>query len=193
MGRESSLPPEYFEGMYAGDPDPWGFETSPYEQAKYDFTIAALGDRRYARGLEIGCANGVLSRRLAGRAEALLAVDVSETALARAKRRCADLAAVRVKRMAFPRDAPDETFDLVVCSEVAYYWSDADLAAAGAWLRRGLVPGGDLLMVHWTGETDYPQTADAAMEGLALPLDGLMDVRLAQRTADYRLDLWRRL
>ena len=32
------------------DPDPWDFETSPYEHAKYDATIAALEGRRYARG-----------------------------------------------------------------------------------------------------------------------------------------------
>ena len=62
-----------FEGMYADRPDPWGFETSAYEQAKYDATIAALGPAATPRALEIGCSIGVLSERLAARCDALLA------------------------------------------------------------------------------------------------------------------------
>ena len=42
---------EHFEARYAADPDPWDFETSAYERAKYERTLAALGDRRYASGL----------------------------------------------------------------------------------------------------------------------------------------------
>ena len=55
----------YFDELYAGDPDPWGFETSAYEQAKYAATIDALEGRRYATALEIGCSIGVLTARLA--------------------------------------------------------------------------------------------------------------------------------
>ena len=72
---------ERFDGMYAERPDPWGFETSPYEQAKYDATIAAL-PRRYATALEAGCSIGVLSERLAAHCDALLGVDVAEAPLA---------------------------------------------------------------------------------------------------------------
>lgn len=193
MAYDGSLPPAYFEDMYAGTADPWGFETSPYEQAKYDRTIAALGSRRYVSAFEIGCANGVLTRRLAETADSLLAVDVSPTALGRAAARCADRSHVRFERRAFPTDAPQTAgFDLVVCSEVAYYWDDADLARAGLWLGHAVASGGDLLLVHWTGETDYPQTADAAVEKLQRPLVELVDVRLTERTPEYRLDLWRR-
>ena len=69
MRAARSLPPEYFERMFAGTPDPWEFETSPYEQAKYEHTLDALGERRFRRALEIGCANGVLTERLAGHCE----------------------------------------------------------------------------------------------------------------------------
>ena len=50
---------DYFEGIYADGPDPWGFETSEYERRKYDLTLAALPRRRYARALEPGCSIGV--------------------------------------------------------------------------------------------------------------------------------------
>lgn len=193
MEDKRSLTPDYFERMYAETSDPWGFETSAYEAAKYDRTIAALGGRRYLRALEVGCANGVLTRRLAAHARELFAIDASATALDRARERCADLKNVRVQRMTFPLDAPvDCRFDLVVLSEVAYYWGNDDLALAAAWLLSHLAIDGELLMVHWTGETDYPQTADEAVEGLSAGFEGGPEVLRAERAAQYRLDLWRR-
>lgn len=193
MTDRPSLPPSYFEDMYAGDADPWRFETSPYERAKYDATLAALDGRRYEAALEIGCANGVMTRRLAAHADRLLAIDLSPTALTRARERCRLLGHVLFAEMAFPGTTPkDASFDLIVCSEVAYYWSAADLDLAGRWIAQALQPGGDLLLVHWTGETDYPHTADAAVDALRRPLDGVMTTRKAARADDYRLDLWRR-
>jgi predicted TPR repeat methyltransferase len=188
-----SLPPRYFEEMFAGTPDPWEFETSPYEQAKYAHTIAALGDRRYRKALEIGCANGVLTQRLASLCEDLMAIDVSETALASADARCAALPAVHFARLAFPGQTPHGApFDLIVLSEVAYYWDEADLALAACRLLDLLAPGGDLILVHWTGETDYPQTGDGAVDALQRAMAGGVQAVLQERQAQYRLDLWRR-
>jgi hypothetical protein len=72
--RQSSIPARYFDDLYAGERDPWEFETSAYEQAKYDATLAALPRPRYRRGLEIGCSIGVLTARLAGRCGSLVAI-----------------------------------------------------------------------------------------------------------------------
>lgn len=192
MRPDASLPPSYFENMFAADPDPWRFETSAYERAKYDRTIAALGDRRYLRALEIGCANGVLTSRLARHVEELIAVDVSASALVRARRRCADLAGVRFERRTFPEQAPAGEFDLIVVSEVAYYWSDRDLAAAGRWMAGALAPEGRALLVHWTGATDYPQTGDEAVEKLARAVAPRVRSVGTERTESYRLDVWER-
>ena len=193
MRARHSLPPAYFEDMFAASADPWGFETSPYEQAKYARTLAALGGRHYRGAFEIGCANGVLTQQLAAHCDALLAVDVSETALARARKRCQADKTIRFARMVFPRDPmPAETFDLIVVSEVAYYWDDADLALAAARLSERLDPSGDIVLVHWTGETDYPQSADGAVEALRRALSVPVRTIRQERTPDYRLDLWRR-
>lgn len=190
MQRRSSLTSDYFENMFAGDPDPWRLETSPYEAAKYDMSIAALGGRKYRSALEVGCAIGVLTERLSAHAVELLAIDVSETALARAGARCDG---VRFERRAFPAEAPDGPYDLIVLSEVLYYLDDEDLIAAGRWADRALARGGDMLLVHWTGETDYPQSGDDAVakfdEAVRAPLVKLR----TERHESYRLDLWRRL
>ena len=190
MTRTSSLSPDYFEQMFAGNQDPWSFETSAYEAAKYDTTIAALEGRLYTSGLEIGCANGVLTKRLSRHCLRLLAVDVSETALRQASERCSDDANVSFGLMTFPQQAPSDDFDLVILSEVAYYWSDSDLKQAADWIAQHLCKGGDLMLVHWTGETDYPQTGDAAVKALRTGLP-FFSMVTAQRHEKYRLDLWR--
>ena len=63
--------------------DPWEFETSDFERDKYARQFAILEGRRYARVLEIGCGNGCFTRRLAGIADHVLALDISPTPLHR--------------------------------------------------------------------------------------------------------------
>lgn len=192
MRPDRSLPPSYFEAMFQGDPDPWGLESRTYEAEKFDASIAALGGRTYARAFEVGCAGGSLTRSLAPHCSQLLAIDVSETALDRARRKCVDQPQVRFERMVFPQSTPDiADVDLIVLSEVAYYWDDADLARAGMWMRDALGPGGDVLLVHWTGETDYPQTGDGAVEALRGVLGDCVETVVNHRESAYRLDLWR--
>lgn len=191
MRHKSSLPAGYFEAMFAADPDPWRFETSAYEAAKYDATIAALGGRRYGSALEVGCAIGVLTERLSAHSDDLLAIDVSETALAGAAARCGG-SGVRFERRAFPAEAPSGGFDLIVLSEVLYYLDDGDLSAAGRWTDRALAPGGDLLLIHWIGDTDYPKSGDDAVTGFRAAVRAPLETLRAERHERYRLDLWRR-
>ncbi|WP_404476712.1 SAM-dependent methyltransferase [Novosphingobium sp. BL-52-GroH] len=191
--HETSLGPAYFETMFQGTDDPWNLESSPYEQAKYAHTIEALGGRRYSSAFEIGCAKGVLTHRLAPLCDRLLAIDVSATALRAARARCSMFEKIAFANMIFPSQAPEGAFDLVVLSEVAYYWDDGDIRRAGAWLRTHLAEGGDVILVHWTGDTDYPQSGDGAVETLRAALGDGMEIVSAERHPEYRLDLWRRL
>ncbi len=161
MTPDRSLQPDYFDRVYAARADPWDFETSAYEAAKYDQTLAALPRSHYRRGLEIGCSIGVLTQRLAARCEQLLAVDVSAAALAAARQRCERLPQVEFARMQIPEAFPAGRFDLVLLSEVGYYWSRADLERARDRVVSSLDSGGTLLLVHWTAPVhDYPLTGD---------------------------------
>lgn len=191
--HEGTLPPAYFDRLYATDADPWRFASSEYERDKYAASLAALQGRRYRSGFEIGCSIGVFSRALAGACGNLLAVDVAEAALAQARRRCADRAQVRFERMRVPDEWPvDARFDLIVLSEVVYYLSPADIVRLGARILAALEPGGDMLLVHWTGETDYPVSGDAATELLFDAVRPSLRVSHQRREPAYRLDLLRR-
>jgi len=186
-----SLAADYFERLYAADADPWSFATSPYELDKYEDTVAALGPR-YGRALEIGCSVGVLTQRLALHCDALLAVDVNERALTAARARCAALPQVTFARASIPGGFPPGRFDLVVVSEVAYYWSDADLERARERIASSLESGGDLLLVHFLPKVDdYVRDGDAVHQFF---LAGERFERVhGHRAERYRLDLLRRL
>ncbi len=191
MRQIESLDVAYFDEIYDASPDPWGFADSPYETAKYAHTIEALGSERAASALEVGCSIGVLTQRLANVCDSLVATELAHAPLEAARRRCATLSHVSFRQVAAPADSFAGSFDLIILSEVVYYWDDADLARVAMAMERALLPGGRVLMVHWLGETDYPKSADDAVNGLRALLPGLV-VEKAERREKYRLDLWRR-
>lgn len=156
-----SLPPKYFERIYARKHDPWEFETSGYEAWKYDITLANLPNERYHRAVEAGCSIGVLTQQLGLRCDTLLGIDVSEKALDKARNRCSGMPHVRFRRMQIPSEMPDDTWDLILVSEVAYYWTPADLERAVTELADRHEAGGHLVLVHLTENVpDYPLTGD---------------------------------
>jgi len=191
MRHERSIEPEYFEDLYRARHDPWGFETSAYEAAKYVHTLAALPEAPGAL-LEVGCSIGVLTAQLARRAVRVLALDVSETALALAAKRCAAASNVAFAQMRVPRQLPPDAFDTILLSEVVYYWNSADIQRVGEWLPNAVAPNGCVLLVHWTGQTDYPKSADAAVDELWTALGGTFTVAMTERRPEYRLDRWSR-
>jgi predicted TPR repeat methyltransferase len=180
---------EYFEGLYAESGDPWDFETSEYERNKYGRTLEVLGERRFRRALEAGASIGVFTVMLADHCEELLAVDVSERAVAAARERLSGRRNVRVERRTLPEEMPDGPFDLIVASEVLYYFTREDLIAALEAFERELARRGALLAVHWRRETrTYPLQGDEVHELL------MEHTRLQTSETivepDYRLDLF---
>jgi hypothetical protein len=101
---------EYFEAIYAADPDPWKFATSDYERRKYAVTLSALPRARYTSGLEIGCSIGVLTKILGARCDSVLGVDVAASALSQARQRCAMLPNVWFAQLAAPGQWPQGHF-----------------------------------------------------------------------------------
>ncbi len=186
--RSSTLDPQYFDELYASNPDPWEFETSLYERDKYRATLAALSRPHYRCALEIGCSIGVFTERLAPRCEALLAIDASETALASAKARCAAFQTVTFEAGVVPAHFPEGRFDLILLSEVIYYFDEADLKVLAARCGEALAPDGEIVLCHWLGETDYPLTGRQASELFIAALSERLPVHTVLNDDIYRLD-----
>jgi SAM-dependent methyltransferase len=178
----------FFEAAYASDPDPWRL-SSDYEREKYAITLEALPKKRYEFALEVGCSIGILTRDLASRCSLLLALDAAQAALDQAERRCADLANVRFERMFVPGQWPGGTFDLILLSEVVYYLDEEDVARLASRAVRALAPSGDVELVHWTGETNYPLTGDEGAELFINAMAPSAKVVRQDRYSTYRLDV----
>jgi SAM-dependent methyltransferase len=174
MSGPATMPQAYFDEMYATAPDPWGFEDRWYEARKYAISMAMLPRQHYDSGFEPGCSIGVLTRRLAARCHRLLACDAAPAAVRAATARTSHLPHVRVDRRVLPSQWPPGDFDLIVLSELLYYFGDEDLRQVLDRAASALRPGGSLLAVHWQHPVaEYPRSgADvhrrlAAQPGLA--------------------------
>ena len=141
---------------FFGAADPWAYE-SEYEVEKYAHALSLLPDQPRARVLELACAEGHFTQRLAPRVGALVAADISQEALARARARTAN-ADVRFTCVdLFADPLPSGPFDVIFCAEVLYYAPDrAALAAFAARVAEALAPGGRVILTHANLVNDDP-------------------------------------
>ena len=144
-----------FEAAYDDLGDPWasGAAEYCYQRHKYDTLIALLPQRRYAWALDLGCGLGLLSQRLATRAEQVLGLDISESALVQARRTAAHLPNLRFKQADVLALNPELAgqFDLVVVADMLYYLnplSDELLARLAAQIGGLLKPGGLCMLAN---------------------------------------------
>jgi SAM-dependent methyltransferase len=183
-----TLPGRYFDALYAESADPWSFESRWYERRKYDLTLAALPKRLFRNGFEPGCSIGVLTERLAERCERLLATDVSERAVTAARERLQGRRGLRVERRSVPDEWPAEEFDLVVLSELGYYFDQAGLSCLVERAVGSLSSDGVLVAVHWRHPVeDYPLGGDEVHE-LIRDRSGLTGL-VEHVEPDFRLDV----
>jgi SAM-dependent methyltransferase len=163
-----TLDPGYFRERYGASPDPYGLADRWYEKRKYALTVALLPRAHYGTAFEPGCSIGVLTEQLAARCDTLLACDGVADAVASAGARTAGRPGVLIAQWVIPRDWPAGAFDLIVFSELLYYFDDADFSQV---LRLGigaLRPDGHLLAVHWRHPApNHPRTGDEVHAALA--------------------------
>lgn len=191
----------HFERIFAGRSDPWIYEHSDYERIKYEQTLQLLPPGPIRRALEVGCAEGHFTERLAPRVGTLLAADISELALERAAARCSGLDNIEFGQLDIVKDGLPGQFDLIVCSELLYYVGGIEqLEQVAEKLAAGLARGGYLLMAHANLVSD---DADQTGFDWGLPFGArtigetfaaLKDLQLVRevRTPLYRVQLFRR-
>lgn len=104
--------------------DAWSFETSEYEQKRYDHQLAMLSTRRYGVALEIGCGSGCFTQRLSQISDRVVALDISAAAIERAraqtKARAHDNIKLEVANIMDYDVAAEGPWDLIVFSETIY-------------------------------------------------------------------------
>ena len=190
---------DYWNGLFA-TVDPWNY-ASEYEQQKYRHTLELLPDSRGASAVEVGCAEGVFTEMLAPRVDRLLAIDISDAALQRARVRCASKPNVEYRQHDISGGMIGSGYDLVVCSEILYYLRDrAAIEKFAGQVAGSLNPGGHVLMTHANiVSDDRTQTGFDFNEVGALTFGEIFSSRpelefiRELRTDLYRVQLFRRV
>ena len=188
----------FWEDVYSKE-DPWDYR-SPYEQIKYAHTLELLPEPPICRALEIGCAEGLFTEMLAPRVVELLALDISELALSRARERCRRFRNASFHRADINEQLPQGDFDLITCSEVLYYQRDRfALKQLVRRIAQSLAPNGHLIMAHSNSVNDDRTMTGfdfseigAVFIGEQFAAEPAFEFLKELRTPLYRVQLFRR-
>ena len=162
-GEEKGSAIDYFETHFRSGTDPWNYETSTMEQERFAKQTELLDDardgKRFTFGLEIGCAEGLYTQVIAERCNTLQVLDLSPTALDRARGRRQWPSSVRFDRFDVRRDAIPGTFDLIVIAGVLEYFSNpTTFHRIRTNLCSALRPGG-IMLIETTRVTPVVENA----------------------------------
>ena len=182
-----------FEAKYRESGDPWNFSGSRYELDRYRHTLASLVRGRYRSAFEPACSIGVLTAALADRCDTVQAIDIAPSAVAAARERCAKLPGVTVACADLTAHCPEGPFDLIVFSELGYYFPASRLAQIARSLAARLEAGGEFIAVHWLGHSDdhllHGDEVHAILKDALAPSCAWIK---GDRQPGFRSDTWRR-
>lgn len=187
---------DFFERMYEAKGDPWSFASSEYEQQRYATVLRFVPPGCFRNVFEPGCSVGELTVQLAERCGRVTAIDIAERAVETARRRCQLFDNVDVHQGCLPDDIPSGPLDLVMLSEIGYYFTEPELAELASALASRLEVGGQLIAVHWTGESKDHLLSGRRVHDLLgkhLPIDHLHGESHQWDDRDgFVLDIWRK-
>lgn len=181
-----------FERRYQDKADPWDFATSSYELGRYETLLNSLSATKYGCVYEPGCSVGVLTQHLAKIAGRVIATDFAPSAVEQAKARCAGLHNVEIEVGDVSRYRLVAAPDLIVFSEIGYYFPASELRHVANFLAEQLASQGELLAAHWLGRSnDHVLHGHAVHEQLlaVLPLTWVH----GSCHEEFRIDCWRKV
>lgn len=186
----------HFETMHASGHEPWAFSDRGVERLRHE-RIAELV-RTFAPGavLDVGCSLGQLTVRLAALPVALTAVDLSPSAVRRARaavlaapdRRARSVHVATGSATGLPFEAG--RFDVAVASDGLHSWhlDAASRAAALRELHRVLAPGGHAVLTEYLRPEEF---AEFVAEVAASPLRVERVIYMGDRPC-YQFEGWLR-
>lgn len=148
LAGKRSFDRNYFETLFGRKQDPWNFLSS-HQQERLQLLLDHVPETEGAV-LEVGCAEGIFTEALSGKARAVVAMEISMHALKRARQRCRPLRRrvhfVQADLLHLPFCKP---FSAVICAGVLVYLTERNQLERTAQRILDLVaPGGFLVLEH---------------------------------------------
>ena len=137
-----------FDAIFSADPDPWKTSSSARDRDRFAVTLSRLekqGLTHFERGVEIGCAEGFFTARIAPMCDRLEALDYSAVALSHARARV-NQPNVEFRKWDMRTDEINGMSDLMVAMGVLTSLNRAaDVKRISSKLIDAIDPGGWLL------------------------------------------------
>jgi SAM-dependent methyltransferase len=151
FGEDGACSKANFDNIFRSTVDPWDYGKSPIVQELFRRETELLDQVRrgklFPRAVEIGCAEGHFTELLADRCGSLEALELSPTALERARTRRAWSDHIRFSKFDLRRDPLPGRFDLVVVTGVLEYFARrSTFYRVRDKLAAAVVPGGHLMI-----------------------------------------------
>ena len=148
--------PSSYDSIFQETQDPWESTTSASEAERFAVTFSVLdasGINRFHSAVELGCAEGVFTERIAPRCQHIDALDFSEVALDRARKRLSGHRGITFRRWDMRHDPLVGSYDLVIAMGVlTSLYRPRDLRRVAESVVNAVKPGGFLLF------SDHRQT-----------------------------------
>ncbi|WP_409193001.1 nodulation methyltransferase NodS [Bradyrhizobium sp. RDM4] len=127
--------------------DPWRLDDNPFERERHTQLLRlSLSNSAVSNGLEIGCAAGAFTEKLAPHCQRLTVIDVMPRAIGRAVQRTKSWSHISWAATDVLQFTTAELFDLIVVAEVLYYLEDmTQMRTAIDNMVKMLAPGGHLV------------------------------------------------
>jgi len=181
---------DYFEHKFS-QLDPWDYETSRYERAKYQrqLVLAQKFCATPRRVLEIGCAEGVFTALLEKTypIAKIIAIDISASAITRAKSKTKTVT-YRHGDILKKSDLLKGQYDLIFLSEVVYYLGARvplpEFADIIKRLRSSLTKNGLLVLSNNIDVTEFNPTyivEKPVVEGYLATMGGYLQKRWSRK------------
>jgi 2-polyprenyl-3-methyl-5-hydroxy-6-metoxy-1,4-benzoquinol methylase len=138
-----------FQGRYrAKESDAWGYLSDARHLKRRDRIFSHLPNLAGKKVLEIGCAEGFITERLIAQSATVVACDLSEQAVARARKHCNNSENATFVTSDIRQDIPGQHFDICIASDVLYYLSETENRALAKRLADHMQQDGVLLFAN---------------------------------------------
>ncbi|MBI4521602.1 MAG: methyltransferase domain-containing protein [Gemmatimonadetes bacterium] len=149
--------------------DPFDYSRSAFDQDRHAAILGVLGPPPLGRVLEVGCAEGTFTVELARHCAEVVAIDISATAVARARERLKaggiDNVTLVVANIRSWRPVRLFEFDVVVLADVFPYLghrtAPAEFAALVKRVTTWLRPGGRVVITSWFASDEERRAREA--------------------------------
>ncbi len=170
--------------LYAHTDDPWNFDHSPYEQAKFIATRNALMRAQYACALEIGCGNGALAAHIAPLCAHYTGIDAVERAVHAARGK---VPTAQFDVGCYPCPLPDKDYDLVILSEILYFLTPGAIAQLARVIAER-APRAEVICTTYLGDTEQALQGAEALTLFRKAMRPHLDLVRVVDTGTYRID-----